>query len=235
MKSRTTAILLCFFLGFLGIHRFYMGYTLIGIIQFLTGGGFLIWAIVDFLRLITGSLSPPDSEWVNTETTKTPETADGYDGEYKDGKFDGQGTYIWSDGDMYEGEWKDGKVHGQGTYTYSSGTKYVGEWKDDQRTGQGTMTYYDGAKYEGGWKDGKRHGQGTQYNEEGKIYFEGEFKEDVLWNGKIFDSDTGNIISIKKEGKKEPQPVEEDAVQEQEVENIEVKQEKESYETAESS
>ena len=208
MKSRTTAILLCFFLGFLGILRFYMGYTLIGIIQFLSGGGFLIWVIVDFVKLITGSLSPIDSEW---------------------------GTYISPDGDKYEGEWKDGKKHGQGTITLSSGTKYVGEWKDDQRTGQGTMTYYDGAKYEGGWKDGKRHGQGTQYNEEGKIYFEGEFKEDVLWNGKIFDSDTGNIISIKKEGKKEPQPVEEDAVQEQEVENIEVKQEKESYETAESS
>ena len=54
------------FLGFFGIHRFYLGYTLIGIIQFLTGGGFLIWAIVDFVRLITGSLSPPDFEWLGS-------------------------------------------------------------------------------------------------------------------------------------------------------------------------
>ncbi|MDP6431278.1 MAG: TM2 domain-containing protein [SAR324 cluster bacterium] len=56
MKSKITAILLCFFLGGLGIHRFYLGYTLIGVIQLLTFGGFLIWAIVDFSRLITGSL-----------------------------------------------------------------------------------------------------------------------------------------------------------------------------------
>ena len=56
MKSKITAILLCFFLGGLGIHRFYLGYTLIGVIQLLTFGGFLIWAIVDFIRLITGSL-----------------------------------------------------------------------------------------------------------------------------------------------------------------------------------
>ena len=63
MKSKTTAILLCFFLGFLGIHRFYLGYTLIGIIQFLTGGGFLIWVFVDFLRLLTGSLGPEGSVW----------------------------------------------------------------------------------------------------------------------------------------------------------------------------
>ena len=48
------------FLGNLGIHRFYLGYTLIGVIQLLTFGGILIWAIVDFIRLIKCSLN--DSE-----------------------------------------------------------------------------------------------------------------------------------------------------------------------------
>ena len=56
MKSKLTAILLCFFLGSLRIHRFYLGYTLIGVIQLLTFGGFLIWAIIDYIRLITGSV-----------------------------------------------------------------------------------------------------------------------------------------------------------------------------------
>ena len=60
MKSKLTAILLCFFLGSLGIHRFYLGYTLIGVIQLLTFGEFLIWVIVDLIRLIIGSLK--DSE-----------------------------------------------------------------------------------------------------------------------------------------------------------------------------
>ena len=60
MKSKLTAILLCFFLGSLGIHRFYLGYTLIGVIQLLTFGGVLIWAITDFIRLIIDSLK--DSE-----------------------------------------------------------------------------------------------------------------------------------------------------------------------------
>ena len=63
MKSKLTAILLCFFLGGLGIHRFYLGYTLIGVIQLLTFGGFLIWAIIDFIRLIIGSFK--DSEGNN--------------------------------------------------------------------------------------------------------------------------------------------------------------------------
>ena len=56
MKSKLTAILLCLFLGSLGIHRFYLGYTLIGVIQLLTFGGLLIWVIVDLIRLIIGSL-----------------------------------------------------------------------------------------------------------------------------------------------------------------------------------
>ena len=60
MKSKLTAILLCFFLGSLGIHRFYLGYTLIGVIQLLTFGGFIIWAIVELIMLIIGSLK--DSE-----------------------------------------------------------------------------------------------------------------------------------------------------------------------------
>ena len=62
MKSKLTAILLCFFLGSLGIHRFYLGYTLIGVIQLLTFGGFIIWAIVDLIMLIIGSLK--DSEGI---------------------------------------------------------------------------------------------------------------------------------------------------------------------------
>ena len=60
MKSKLTAILLCLFLGSLGIYRFYLGYTLIGVIQLLTFGGFIIWAIIDLIMLIIGSLK--DSE-----------------------------------------------------------------------------------------------------------------------------------------------------------------------------
>ena len=50
------AILLCVLLGGLGIHRFYLGYTMEGVIQLLTGGGCGIWALIDLIRLITGDL-----------------------------------------------------------------------------------------------------------------------------------------------------------------------------------
>ena len=38
-KSRLVALLLCIFLGGLGIHRFYVGKTGTGILMILTGGG----------------------------------------------------------------------------------------------------------------------------------------------------------------------------------------------------
>ena len=54
-KSKTTAALLCFFLGGFGVHRFYTGKIGTGVIQFLTLGGFVIWAIIDFVMILTGS------------------------------------------------------------------------------------------------------------------------------------------------------------------------------------
>ena len=40
--------------GFCGIHRFYTGYTGIGIAQFLTVGGCGIWQLIDLISIFTG-------------------------------------------------------------------------------------------------------------------------------------------------------------------------------------
>lgn len=54
-KSRVTALLLCFFLGLLGIHRFYVGKVGTGLIWLFTGGLFGIGAVVDFFVIIFGN------------------------------------------------------------------------------------------------------------------------------------------------------------------------------------
>jgi TM2 domain-containing membrane protein YozV len=50
-KSYVTALLLSLFLGGLGIDRFYLGYTGLGVAKLLTLGGFGIWALIDFIMI----------------------------------------------------------------------------------------------------------------------------------------------------------------------------------------
>ena len=61
---------------------------------------------------------------------------------------------IWTDcfgtDGGYVGEFKDGKFNGQGTYTYYSGDKYVGEFKDGTFNGQGIEFNADGSIQQSG-------------------------------------------------------------------------------------
>ena len=59
-KSYVTSLLLSFFLGYLGIDRFYLGYTGLGIAKLLTAGGCGIWALIDFILIAMRKVS--DSE-----------------------------------------------------------------------------------------------------------------------------------------------------------------------------
>lgn len=65
-KSQMIALILCIFVGVLGIHRFYLGYTMEGVIQLLTGGGCGVWALIDLIRIITGDLKPKDGDYTET-------------------------------------------------------------------------------------------------------------------------------------------------------------------------
>lgn len=66
-KSRTVALLLCVFVGGLGIHRFYVGKIGTGVLYLLTGGLFGIGWLVDLIMICVGSFKDnvdiPLREW----------------------------------------------------------------------------------------------------------------------------------------------------------------------------
>ncbi len=59
-KSRGVAAVLCFFLGALGIHRFYVGKIGTGLLWMFTAGLFGIGAFIDFIIIICGSFKDAD-------------------------------------------------------------------------------------------------------------------------------------------------------------------------------
>lgn len=80
MKNKMTAILLSIFLGELGIDRFYLGYTGMGILKLLTLGCFGILYIYDIIMICTGKLRPADGSDYEDEAgssgTKRPNGMD---------------------------------------------------------------------------------------------------------------------------------------------------------------
>ena len=61
-KKFMTTVLLSFFLGSLGIDRFYLGYSRLGILKLLTMGGFGIWTVFDFIFIVTRRLVSADGQ-----------------------------------------------------------------------------------------------------------------------------------------------------------------------------
>jgi TM2 domain-containing membrane protein YozV len=67
-KRMLPAALLCFFFGVFGAHRFYAGKVGTGVLQLFTLGGLGIWALIDFILIVTGSFTDDSGKKITAWT-----------------------------------------------------------------------------------------------------------------------------------------------------------------------
>jgi TM2 domain-containing membrane protein YozV len=63
-RSRLVTLLLCFFLGCLGIHRFYVGKVGTGVAMLCTAGGLGVWWLIDIIFVACGSFRDKEEKRV---------------------------------------------------------------------------------------------------------------------------------------------------------------------------
>ena len=130
-----------------------------------------------------------DGNWNGQGTYTIYDGSFKYVGELKDGVYHGQGTMIFLDGAKYVGELKDGLPNGQGTHTSPNGSEFAGEWKDDKPHGLGTRTFSNGSQYVGEWKNGQYNGKGVLFK------VNGEIKSGTWLNNELHNSWTIEVVS----------------------------------------
>jgi hypothetical protein len=131
-----------------------------------------------------------EGDWVDNAITGTGHqymiefpSLGSYEGEFKDGRRHGHGTFTVEDGFVIEGRWiQDRPLDGDWSVTYPDGSTYFGAATCDNEmgipiaNGFGTHNDANGDFFSGSFVDGKRHGSGLC------VYVSGE-----RWDGKWQD------------------------------------------------
>ncbi len=66
-RSQTATILVCCIGGFVGLHRYYLGYYWTGFFQTITLGGLFLWWVIDMFRIFTNNLKPKNGIYTDWE------------------------------------------------------------------------------------------------------------------------------------------------------------------------
>lgn|GEM_PF-1136830 len=143
----------------------------------------------------------------------TFQNGDMYYGGFKEGRFDGEATYIYfgeggEDSWRFDGIFENGKIL-SGIFNYSDGTavsyesasdadtvvssswQYIGGLNERGQNGTGRFTYEDGSVYIGDFMIGSAMGEGAYINAAGVTVYTGEFLNGYFDGQGAYNSPSG--------------------------------------------
>ena len=115
-----------------------------------------------------------------------------YEGFFSAGWPNGKGKLVQMDNDIYEGEWKNGKINGQGIRYYNNGDIYTGNHLNDLRSGFGIYQFANGNLYKGNWANGMANGKGVLKCSNGDVY-DGEFIDNAIYGKGSLQKKNGEL------------------------------------------
>ena len=113
-----------------------------------------------------------NGNWINSDVpsgencTYIGNKSEQYHGQIIEGKFEGYGIFIDSNGTQYEGSFVENQRTGFGQQIYPDGSVYTGYYYSNQRNKEGLFEFSNGYTYEGGFLNGVFYGNGFLTAEE---------------------------------------------------------------------
>jgi len=102
-----------------------------------------------------------------------------YEGDFSEGLKQGEGTYVWDNGDKYQGHFAADRPDGKGRYQFANGDAYEGDVQQGVIVGRGAYTTKSGDVFEGSFANGKPDGVGIYRFASGDRY-EGEMVAGIM-------------------------------------------------------
>ncbi|OEZ31334.1 hypothetical protein [Variovorax boronicumulans] len=106
-----------------------------------------------------------------------------YYGQTREGRADGLGTRIFSNGEVQRGQFVQNKLQGATDILFVGGDRYIGH---NGSSIQGSYLRADGSRFEGTF-EGKKRSQGREYRPDGTLAEEGRYASDKLSVGTQYD------------------------------------------------
>jgi len=116
-----------------------------------------------------------------------------YEGDFSEGLKQGEGTYVWENGDRYRGRFTRDLPDGRGRYDFANGDIYEGEVQQGVIVGRGSLASNNGDVFEGSFAGGKPHGMGVYRFANGDRY-EGEMDQGHMQGRGRYFSKNGDRV-----------------------------------------